>query len=435
MLSKYLRRDEEVEQVCPVQYAKMFTSDSKIEEKREKVDDGENELDSDDDSDDDDDDPEERFHYVITSNTQAQKKRLPQVVELQWTYPKEPKYMRKRNYPAVLRFHKVNRDKDPDKYMLNELMLYTHYRDIKELQKDTLKKFQEKDSATGKSKIKIVKEQVMEHLESVEEARYNLQEAEKKLDLERIGMILDSTLHQDNAECQEEGLEEHPDYLHLDPEDMGMVDEENAQQARSTYKAIEIPDGDVLRMATRTLDEQQQMVLDIGIKYAKDIVKARKDGNAVPEPPMLMVHGGAGAGKSTVINLLAPWVQSILLKAGDDPDCPYVIKCAFTGTAAANIQGQTLHSAFGFSFDNKHHTLSDKKREEKRNALKNLKMVIIDEVSMVRVDMHYQLDLRLQEIKEKPNVTFGGVALVCFGDLMQLKPCLGRYICDKPSNP
>ena len=433
MLSKYLRRDEEVEQVCPVQYAKMFTSDSKIDEKREKVDDGE--LDSDDDSDDDDDDPEERFHYIITSNKQAPKKRLPQVVELQWTYPKEPKYMRKRNYPAVLRFHKVNRDKDPDKYMLNELMLYTHYRDIKELQKDTLKKFQEKDPATGISKIKIVKEQVMEHLESVEEARYNLQEAEKKLDLERIGMILDSTLHQDNAECQEEGLEEHPDYLHLDPQDMGMVDEENAQQAQSTYKAIEIPDGDVLRMATRTLDEQQRMVLDIGIKYAKDIVKARKDGNAVPEPPMLMVHGGAGAGKSTVINLLAPWVQSILLKAGDDPDCPYVIKCAFTGTAAANIQGQTLHSAFGFSFDNKHHTLSDKKREEKRNALKNLKMVIIDEVSMVRVDMHYQLDLRLQEIKEKPNVPFGGVALVCFGDLMQLKPCLGRYICDKPSNP
>jgi hypothetical protein len=58
-------------------------------------------------------------------------------------------------------------------------MLYTPYRDIKELQRDTLKKFEEKDAATGKSKIKIVKEQVMEHLESIEEARYNLQEAEK----------------------------------------------------------------------------------------------------------------------------------------------------------------------------------------------------------------------------------------------------------------
>ena len=176
-------------------------------------------------------------------------------------------------------------------------MLYTPYRDIKELQRDTLKKFEEKDAATGKSKIKIVKEQVMEHLESVEEARYNLQEAEKRLDMERIGMILDSTLHQDNAECQEEGLEEHPDYVHLDPEDMGMIDEENALETKSTYKMIEIPSDNVLRTATRSLDEHQRMVLDIGIKYAKDIVKARKNGNPSPEPPMLMVHGGAGASK------------------------------------------------------------------------------------------------------------------------------------------
>jgi hypothetical protein len=115
--------------------------------------------------------------------------------------------------------------------------------------------------------------------------------------MERIGMILDSTLHQDNAECQEEGLEEHPDYVHLDPEDMGMIDEENALETKSTYKMIEIPSDNVLRTATRSLDEHQRMVLDIGIKYAKDIVKARKNGNPSPEPPMLMVHGGAGASK------------------------------------------------------------------------------------------------------------------------------------------
>ena len=436
MLSKYLRRSEKIESICPVQYAKMFTSDSRIEKKREEVSENvdENELDSDDD-DDDDDDPESKFHYIMTSNPRAPKQRLPDVDTLQWTYPKETKHMRKRRFPAVIRFHKVNRDRDPDKYMLNELMLYTPYRDIKELQKDTLEKFQEKDPVTGKSKIKIVKEQVMEHLESVEEARYNLLEAEKKKDMERIGMILDSTFHQDNAECQEEGLEEHPDYLHLDPEDMGMIDEDGGLQVQSTYRSIEIPSDNVLNQKSRGLDEQQRMVLDIGIKYAKDIVKSRKDGNVVPNPPMLMVHGGAGSGKSTVINLLASWMQLILLKSGDDPDCPYIIKCSFTGTAAANIQGQTMHSAFGFSFDNKHHSLSDKKREEKRKALRNLKIVIIDEISMVRVDMFYQLDLRLQEIKERPNIPFGGVSLMCFGDLMQLKPCLGRYICDKPSNP
>ena len=50
---------------------------------------------------------------------------------------------------------------------------------------------------------------------------------------------------------------------------------------------------------------------------------------------------------------------------------------------------------------------------------------------MVKVDMLYQLDLRLQEItlKETP---FGGISLFVFGDLMQLRPVLGRFIFENP---
>ena len=130
--------------------------------------------------------------------------------------------------------------------------------------------------------------------------------------------------------------------------------------------------------------------------------------------------------------MIAQWTQNILQKEGDDVECPCVLKAAFTGTAASNIQGQTLHSSFGFSFDNKHYSLSDKNRDQKRAALKNLKIVIIDEISMVKADMLYQLDLRLQEIMERVGVPFGGVSVFTFGDMMQLKPCMGRYICDDP---
>ena len=58
-------------------------------------------------------------------------------------------------------------------------------------------------------------------------------------------------------------------------------------------------------------------------------------------------------------------------------------------------------------------------------------MVIIDEISMVKSDMLYQLDLRLQEITQK-YVPFGGVSIFVFGDLMQLKPVQGNYIFEKP---
>ena len=111
-----------------------------------------------------------------------------------------------------------------------------------------------------------------------------------------------------------------------------------------------------------------------------------------------------------------------------------MIKTSFTGTAASLIEGMTLHSAFGFDFGNKHYSLSDKTRDARKNIMKNLKMIIIDEISMVKADMLYQLDMRLQELMEKPGVPLGGISIFCFGDILQLQPVCGKYIFDRPSN-
>ena len=67
--------------------------------------------------------------------------------------------------------------------------------------------------------------------------------------------------------------------------------------------------------------------------------------------------------------------------------------------------------------------------------MKNLKVVIIDEISMVKSDQVFQLDKRLREITQKPDKLFGGVGVFFFGDIMQLRPCKGRYIFDTPINP
>ena len=313
-------------------------------------------------------------------------------------------------------------------------MLYKPFRSINELMTNTLEQYEEKDPGTGRRKVDLVKAQVMEHLESVEEARYYVEEANMNVDMERMGTLLDPTNQQDNEDCQDEGIEEHPEYLHIDPDDLEMQDQATTNAIRHSYRSFEISDEDDLKERSRELDGDQRMILDKAIKYAKDIVKSRRDGNRRPNPPKVMGHGGAGSGKSTVINVMAEWCQLILLQSGDDLDCPYIIKASFTGTAAANIQGQTLHSSFGFSFDNSHNSMSDRMRDYRRNALKNLKIVIIDEISMVKADMFYMLDLRLQEITQKINIPFGGVALFCFGDMMQLKPVLGRYTFERPAN-
>ena len=150
-----------------------------------------------------------------------------------------------------------------------------------------------------------------------------------------------------------------------------------------------------------------------------------------PSGPLIMVHGGAGSGKSTVIHVICQYVHKILRKEGDDPDCPYVVLSAYTGAAASNIHGQTLHTLFSFSFDAGFKSLSDKNRDIKRALYKNLKILIIDEISLVDADMLYKIDLRLREVTQI-DLPFGNVAVLALGDIMQIKPVKGRYIMQCP---
>ena len=148
----------------------------------------------------------------------------------------------------------------------------------------------------------------------------------------------------------------------------------------------------------------------------------------------MVIQGGAGSGKSTVIDILNQQMERILRVPGDNPEHPYCIKAAFTGTAAANIKGQTLHSAFSFSFGNDFFSLSDKKRDERRDQLSNLQAVIIDEFSFIKADMLYLLDLRLREVKQEPGKLFGGVSIFLFGDILQLRPVKAKYIFEEPTS-
>ena len=248
-----------------------------------------------------------------------------------------------------------------------------------------------------------------------------------------VGETLDPEGEQEIEDCNNENLFEHPDYQHLDPDQLNQ--QEEAVRHEKVYRPIEVDQIDVLKEKTRVLDIDQKRVIEKGIQLSRKIVKSLKSKNPPPKALKVIVHGGAGSGKSTVINVLKQWCHLILQQPGDDPDCPYVIVAAPTGTAAANIRGQTMHSAFNFSWGNEYFSLSDKVRDSKRNLLKNLKLVIIDEITMVKSDQQFQLDKRLREVTQKTNKIFGNVSIFYVGDIMQLKPCKGSYIFDRPTNP
>jgi hypothetical protein len=172
--------------------------------------------------------------------------------------------------------------------------------------------------------IKKVKRQVMEHLDDVEEARYMVEEYLKNQPKkEELAIELDPEKEQEIDDCLMNEEESHPEFEHLDPSEFN--DQNKNIQKEKVFKPIEIGNIEDLLMQTKLLDRYQKYVLEVAIRFSRGVVKSLKPKNRRPSPPMLMIHGGAGSGKSTVINSLSRWAHHILQKPGDDPDCPYVI--------------------------------------------------------------------------------------------------------------
>ena len=249
----------------------------------------------------------------------------------------------------------------------------------------------------------------MEFLDGNEEAR--VMAADMIIDNHLTGAFMDPEGEQENEDNRLDDFVQQEEFEHLDPEYV----EPPENVFDQAFRPVEVRPLNVLRDLARRLDFYQRKVLEIGLRHARGLSKAVDGRNPMPSPPLVMVDGAAGAGKSCTINILKEMIQLIMQKPGDNPECPHILLCAPTGTAAINIKGQTLHSCFGFTFGDEHYSLSDKTRDTKRAAFKNLRFLIIDEVSMVKADQLYQLDLRLREVTMRPNKLFGGVALFFFG--------------------
>lgn len=122
----------------------------------------------------------------------------------------------------------------------------------------------------------------------------------------------------------------------------------------------------------------------------------------------LFITGRAGTGKSTLLRALGDMVAE-----------PMVI-VAPTGLAAVNVGGQTIHSFFGFP--PRLIGPDDIRRSRNGALMRKLKLLVIDEVSMVRSDLMWAIDQSLRVNRGRPREPFGGVRLVMFGDLHQLPP-------------
>ena len=134
----------------------------------------------------------------------------------------------------------------------------------------------------------------------------------------------------------------------------------------------------------------------------------------------LFLTGKAGTGKSTFLRYIAAHTKK-----------KHVV-LAPTGIAAINAGGSTLHSFFKlpfypllpndsrFSVRNIRQTL--KYNSEKIKLLKEVELIIIDEISMVRADIIDFIDKVLRVYNRNMREPFGGKQLLLVGDIYQLEP-------------
>ena len=105
------------------------------------------------------------FHTIAFLFGHGKGPRLPNHFRLKESYPGEPFFMKLRQTPAALRFHKVKQEKDAEKFWFSEAMLYVPHIDEEDLVAQINKaKLNQETWEKFTHEISLVKSQVMEHL-------------------------------------------------------------------------------------------------------------------------------------------------------------------------------------------------------------------------------------------------------------------------------
>lgn len=141
----------------------------------------------------------------------------------------------------------------------------------------------------------------------------------------------------------------------------------------------------------------------------------------------VFLTGRAGTGKTTFLKYLVEHSDKRL------------VVVAPTGVAAINAGGVTMHSQFNLPIEPTHYLMESpgnqifnskslfqnvRMSNQKIGVLKELELLVIDEVSMVRADVLDLVDLVLRRIRKNYHDPFGGVQVLMIGDLYQLSPVI-----------
>ena len=141
----------------------------------------------------------------------------------------------------------------------------------------------------------------------------------------------------------------------------------------------------------------------------------------------MIIMGGPGTRKSTVgkavVNIINRTVQ-------DSTSLPCL---GITGTADFVMSWAPLPLFGGLPNNRPYNNLNGSKLQNLQQSLDGIKLIIIDEISMMGKNILYQIDNQLRQASKKCLESFGGFTVVLIGDFQQLPP-VGESSTYQPDN-
>ena len=129
----------------------------------------------------------------------------------------------------------------------------------------------------------------------------------------------------------------------------------------------------------------------------------------------VFLTGSPGTGKTFLLNKYINFLKQNQVE--------YAV-VAPTGIAATHVGGSTINSFFGLGIANRFDEISIDEAASKKyvyERVKNIKILVLDEVSMLSPELFGAVDGVLKNIKQNSKV-FGGIQVVLCGDFFQLPP-------------
>ena len=287
-------------------------------------------------------------------------------------------------------------------------------------QKDILDYFDTYEAHYNSVQTSLIVKRNEHHIEELELARQMMEDEQREY------YQIAPNVEQENREAEEEGSKESEQFVYFNPSrvvehrhyDIGIELQSTCSVPPVETTGILLPDDEYLTLL-RSLNLRQREFFNHIVHWIKC-----KD-----EPVYAFLTGVAGVGKSVVIRALYQTLYIILnLKDVENPADKRILLCTYMGFAAFIISGQTICSAFHKKMYKGTNHLSADELNTFRIKYRHLKVVIIDEISMVCNKMLSFIDTRLQQLTGS-KAAFGGLSVIAVGDLYQLKPINEFLIC------